>query len=233
MGSFFENVIKKGIEYQNYFIEGTKITLLLAFFTVLLGIVIGMFVALMRLSNFKILKFLAAAYTEIIRGTPVMLQVMIIFYALPLIGIKFPDISFIPNFPRFAAGITALSINSGAYVSEVIRSGIQAVDYGQMEAARSIGMKRGMAMRYIVIPQAIRNILPALGNEFITVVKESSIVSIIGIGELIFRTGDVRSITFLTFEPYVIAGIIYFMITFTLSKLLGIAERRMSKGAVR
>jgi polar amino acid transport system permease protein len=227
----FENIVKITHKYSFYFVSGAKGTLLLAAFTVMLGVIIGMVLALMKLSKYLPLRFIASTYIEIIRGTPVMLQVLVLFYALPMIGVKFPEL--FPSFSRYATGITALAINSGAYVAEIIRAGIQAVDGGQTEAARSIGMKQWTAMRFIIIPQAIRNILPALGNEFIVVVKESSIVSIIGIAELMFNAKTVVSNTYLPFEPLIIAGVIYFVITFSLSKLLGIAERRMSKGAVR
>ena len=233
MVEFFINTWETLIKYRVIFLEGTKNTLLLSLFAVLLGIIFGTVIALMRMSSFKPVKWIALAYIEFIRGTPLMVQLFVIFYGLPALGVKFPEVPFIENFPRFAAGIFAMSINSGAYVAEIIRSGVQAVDFGQMEAARSIGMKKGAAMRYVVLPQAVRNILPALGNEFVVVVKESSIVSVIGISELMFRSGDVRSITFKVFEPYFIVAVIYFIITFTLSKLLGVAERRMRKSVER
>ncbi len=147
---------------------------------------------------------------------------------MPTIGIKFPEVPILgSNFPDFFAGILALSINSGAYVAEIIRAGIQAVDKGQMEAARSLGMSESMAMKNVIIPQAFKNILPALGNEFITIIKESSIVSIIGIHELMYNADTVRGNIFRPFEPLLVAALMYFILTFTLSKLLGVAERRM------
>src|SRR5690606_17635333 len=165
---------------------------------------------------------------EVIRGTPLLVQIFIIYYGLPLIGIKLPSISFLGSGgEEFISGIIALSINSGAYVAEIIRSGIQAVDKGQMEAARSLGMPYNMAMKHIIIPQAFKNILPALGNEFIVIIKESSIVSVIGIHELMYNANTVRGNTFRPLEPLIVAAVIYFILTFTLSKLLGIAERRM------
>lgn len=202
-----------------FFLNGVRYTIVLAIFTVIFGVILGVILALMRISNNKLLNFIGAAYVEFIRGTPVLVQVYIIYYALPsLLGINLPDM---------AAGILALSINSGAYVAEIIRAGIQAVDKGQLEAARSLGMKYGTAMRYIIVPQAIKNILPALGNEFITVIKESSIVSVIGIHELMYNADTVRGNTFRAFEPLIIAAIMYFVLTYTLSKLMGIAERRL------
>ena len=156
------------------------------------------------------------------------MQIFIVFYGLPQIGIEFPDVPALgEDFPRFMAGAIALSLNSAAYVAEIIRAGIQAVDKGQMEAARSLGMPHSMAMRYIILPQAVRNILPALGNEFVVVIKESSIVSVIGVAELMYNAETVRGNTFRPFEPLIIAALIYFAMTFTLSKLVGKAERRM------
>jgi len=155
-------------------------------------------------------------------------QIFIVFYGLPQIGIEFPDVPALgEDFPRFMAGAIALSLNSAAYVAEIIRAGIQAVDKGQMEAARSLGMPHSMAMRYIILPQAVRNILPALGNEFVVVIKEYSIVSVIGVAELMYNAETVRGNTFRPFEPLIIAALIYFAMTFTLSKLVGKAERRM------
>ncbi len=204
--------------YYMFFVNGAKFTIFLAFFTVLIGVMLGVILALMKLSNKKILNLIAAAYIEFIRGTPVLVQLYIVFYGLPHLGISLPD---------FVAGIIALSVNSSAYVAEIIRAGIQAVDKGQMEAARSLGMPPAMAMRYIIIPQAIKNILPALGNEFIVVIKESSIASIIGIHELMYNADTVRGNIFQPFEPLIVAAIMYFLMTFTLSKIIGTFERRM------
>lgn len=204
--------------YYMFFINGAKFTIFLAFFTVLIGVMLGVVLALMKLSNKKILNLIATAYVEFIRGTPVLVQLYIVFYGLPHIGISLPD---------FVAGIIALSVNSSAYVAEIIRAGIQAVDKGQMEAARSLGMPPAMSMRYIIIPQAIKNILPALGNEFIVVIKESSIASIIGIHELMYNADTVRGNTFQPFAPLIVAAIVYFLMTFTLSKFVGAFERRM------
>lgn len=205
--------------YYIYFLQGTKMTILLAIFTVIIGTILGLFLCLMRLSRVKILQFIATAYVEIIRGTPVLVQLFIFYYGIPAaLHIDPPD---------FLAAIITLGINSGAYVAEIIRAGIQAVDKGQMEAARSLGMTNSTAMKSIIIPQAFKNILPALGNEFITVTKESSIVSVIGISELTRASDIVRGITYQPFEPLLVTAFIYFVITFTLSKLLGAAERRM------
>ena len=184
----------------------------------------------MRMGRILPLKWLAVAYIEFVRGTPLMVQLMFIFYGLPMIGIKIPDVSWIPNFSRFAAGIVAMSMNSCAYVAEIIRSGIQAVDIGQTEAARSVGFSSGEAMRLVVLPQAIKNILPALGNEFVTVIKESSIVSVIGIADLMFRTNDIIAVSYRSLECLAVAAVLYFIMTFTSSRLIFLAERKMSHG---
>ncbi|WP_248925729.1 amino acid ABC transporter permease [Paenibacillus hamazuiensis] len=216
-------------QYYGFFLEGAKNTIILSVFTVLLGVVLGMLLALMRLSKVTPLKLISVSYIEFIRGTPLLVQLYIIYYGLPKIGIHFPDVpAFGSAFPDFMAGIVTLSINSAAYVAETFRAGIQAIDKGQMEAARSLGMTQSMAMRFVVLPQAFRNVLPALGNEFIVVIKESSIVSIIGLSELMYNTDTVKGNTFQPFEPLIVAAVIYFVMTFALSKLLGVAERRMS-----
>lgn len=206
-------------KYYSFFLDGAMWTIVLAIFTVIFGVMLGVMLALLRISKNKFFNFIATAYVEFIRGTPLMVQLFIIYFGLPnLINYNMPDM---------AAAVLALSINSGAYVSEIIRAGIQAVDKGQMEAARSLGMNYGMAMRYIIIPQAVKNILPALGNEFIVVIKESSIVSVIGIGELMYNADTVRGNTYKAFEPLLVAALMYFVMTFSLSKLMGKFERRM------
>lgn len=228
--TFFINVGKTLEKYYGFFLEGTKNTLIIAFFTVLLGTILGVLMAMAKLSGFKPLKWLATAYIEFFRGTPLLVQLMFIFYGLPMIGVKFPDVSFIPDFQRFAAGIVAMSLNSCAYVAEIIRSGIQAVDGGQMEAARSLGFTRGQAMRMVVLPQAVKNILPALGNEFVTIIKESSIVSVIGIADLMYRTNGVKAKNYKTLECLFIAAMIYFIMTFIGGRLIALMERRMNRG---
>lgn len=227
---FFSQIAALLSTYFPFFLEGIKNTLIIAAVSVILGAIFGTLMAIMRMCRIKVLRGIALAYIEFVRGTPLMVQLMFIFYGLPMIGINFPDISFIPNFSRFAAGIVAMSINSCAYVAEVIRSGIQAVDEGQMEAARSIGFKYGESMRLVILPQAIRNILPALGNEFITVIKESSIVSVIGIADLMFRTNDVIAITYRSLPCLAIAAVLYFILTFTGSRLIALLEKRMKHG---
>ena len=227
---FLEVVVILVEKYHKFFLEGCKNTLILALFSVLIGTLGGTLLSLCRMSKFKPLKYIAVAIVEFVRGTPLMVQLMFIFYGLPMIGVTFPDISFIPNFSRFMAGVVAMSLNSSAYVSEIIRSGIQAVDPGQMEAARSIGFTYGESMRKVILPQAVKNILPALGNEFVTVIKESSIVSVIGIADLMFRTNDVIAVTYRSLQSLLIAALLYFVMTFITGRLVSLAERKMKNG---
>ena len=212
-------------KYLNYYIKGAEITVVLAFFAVLLGTVVGLGLTLLRRSKIKPVSFIATAYVEFVRGTPLLVQIYIIYIGLPnLLGLDLSDM---------AVGIVALSLNSAAYVSEIIRAGIEAVDKGQMEAARSLGMTQGQSMWNIIIPQAFKNILPALGNEFISVIKESSMVSVIGVAELMYNAGIVRGNTALGLEPIVIAAVIYFIITFTLTRGLKYIERRLKASDIR
>jgi His/Glu/Gln/Arg/opine family amino acid ABC transporter permease subunit len=207
--------------YGDFFLKGTANTLLLALSALFFGTILGFLLALVRMGN-KYVGLLSTAYIEFVRGTPLYTQAVIIYYLPSVLNLGFEL-----NIDKFVAGIVALSLNSAAYVAEIVRAGINSVDKGQMEAARSLGMPRGLAMREIVLPQAFKNILPSLGNEFIAVIKESSIISVIGVTELMFEQGVVRSITYSPLYPLFIASIIYFVITFTLSKVVGAAERRM------
>ncbi len=227
---FFDRMGRIFSRYSSFFGQGVANTLIIAFFAVLLGTLLGTLLAVLKMGKFKPTRWLASAYIEFIRGTPLMIQLMFIFYGLPMLNITFPEVSFIPNFERFAAGIFAMSLNSGAYVAEIIRSGIQAVDKGQAEAARSLGFKENQALVMVVLPQAIKNILPALGNEFVTVIKESSIVSVIGIADLMYQTNSVISVTFITLESLAVAAILYFIMTFVTSRLIAFAERKMANG---
>jgi polar amino acid transport system permease protein len=219
-------------KYYPYYLDGAKNTILIALFTVLLGSFFGTILALMRLSKKKPLRGIASAYIEFIRGTPLYVQILVIYYGLSTIGINFPEVEWLNpvlgmNFSDFMSCIITLSINSAAYVAEIVRAGIQAVDKGQMEAARSLGMRHGMAMKEIIIPQAIKNILPALGNEFVTVIKESSIVAVIGIADLMNKAKIISGKTYMPFMPYLVVAFVYFILTFSLSKLMGRFERRM------
>jgi polar amino acid transport system permease protein len=212
------------VKYSHLFVSGLLMTLKLTFLAVTIGVILGLIVALIKMSSIKPISFIGASYVEIIRGTPLLVQLLLIYNGLMQFGI---------DIPAFTAGVSALAINSAAYVAEIIRAGIQAVDPGQNEAARSLGMTHAMAMRYVIIPQAIKNILPALGNEFIVMLKESAIVSVIGFADLTRQADIIQSITYKYFEPYIIIAAIYFVMTFIFSRLLGIFERRLRAGDTR
>lgn len=205
-----------------YFLEGLKNTLIIAFFAVILGIIIGIIISLIRnyhdkTHKLKILNFLAKCYVNIIRGTPVILQLMIIYYVI----FASVDINII------VVGILAFGINSGAYVSEIIRAGINSIDKGQLEAGYSLGLNYSKIMCFIIFPQAIKNILPALGNEFITLLKETSVGAYIGIIELTKASDIIASRTYDYFLPLIVVAIIYLLLTIVLSKLVNLMERKL------
>lgn len=207
-------------QYYDFFIIGTKYTIVLAFLAVVFGTILGVALTLLRRSKLIVIRIIGDAYVEFIRGTPLLAQIYIIYIGVPVIlsGHDIPDL---------AVGAIALSFNSAAYISETIRSGIDAVNRGQMEAARSLGMSERTAMFDIILPQAFKNILPALGNQFIGSIKDSSIVSVIGVAELMYKTTIVRGNTALGLEPILVASFIYLIITFTLSRMLGVLERKL------
>ncbi len=218
------------VEYMPYYFEGIKYTLLISFVAVLFGAVFGSLLFYMKSSNFHIwkikpLKIIAVAYIEIIRGTPMILQIFIVYAgAEPFFGM---DLS------ALQAAFVAMALNSAAYVSEIVRAGIDAVDKGQMEAARSLGMKKSTAMMLIVVPQAVRNILPAIGNEFVAVIKESSMASVVGVGELMYAAKIVQGSTYRSLEPLIVAAGFYFILTFTLGRVISLIERRMKVSDIR
>lgn len=180
-----------------------------------------------------IVKFIANAYVEIIRGTPILVQIFIIYWGVtPLFKDYIPNVELFGfiDLPRYIPGIVTIGINCGAYISEILRAGINAVDKGQTEAARSLGMTKQMTMNRIILPQAIKNILPALANEFVTVIKESSILYVLGINELMNVAKNIGSVTYSPMEGYVIAACIYFCLCFTTSKIVAYFERKMSHG---
>ena len=218
----FQNIVMLIKEYWHiYLLEGVSVTLELTVIAVLIGTILGSFVAMLKMSRFKIIRFFASVYIEIIRGTPILLQLYIFYFVLPEL-LPFLD------FSDFTWVAIALSINSAAYVSEVIRSGIQAVDKGQTEASRSLGLSASQTMISIILPQAIRNILPALGNEFIMILKETSLASTFFIGDLMTAHKVVNGANFLPLESLTIVGCIYLCLTFPLSKLVAWFERKMS-----
>lgn len=207
-------------KYGSFFLKGIKITILISLIGVALGSILGAFVALMKLSKIKIISWIASIYIEILRGTPMLVQVFIVFFGITAaLGL---DIS------ALVCGTIALVINSSAYIAEIIRAGINAVDKGQMEAARSLGLNYRQTMKSVIMPQAIKNILPALGNEFFTLIKESSIVSTIGVGEIMFNAQVVQGISFDPFTPLIVAAALYFVLTFVLTRIMNMIEGRLN-----
>lgn len=204
--------------YWSYFAKGIEYTLIITVVSVFFGFLLGVLLALLRLSKGKFQRAIAITYIEFIRGTPLMVQVMFVYFGIGAL---------VQSLPALLAGIIAVSLNSAAYVAEVIRSGIESIPKGQTEAARSLGMSQTITYRYVIIPQALKNIWPALGNEFITLIKESSIVSIIGVGDLMYQMQLVQSATYKGVIPIFITMVIYFVMTFGLSKILGYFEGRM------
>ena len=219
---FFEKFIKIVTRYWDVFlIKGLSTTLALSAIAVFFGAIIGTLLAFGKMGKSRILRGIITAYVEIIRGTPSLLQVYVGYFVVPLL---LPSLSV----STYASVAIALTINSSAYVSEVIRSGIQAVDKGQTEAARSLGLTRSQAMIKVVLPQAVKNILPALGNEFITIIKETSLASTFFVGDLMTSYLTVNGKEFLPLQCLLIVGIIYFILTFILGRGVSALERRLS-----
>ena len=244
-------------EYIDLFKEGLICTVSLSLLTVIFGFVLALLLAIMRLSNvrpfrflgltkdghlreqgvlmvlsrFNPLSFIATVYVEVFRATPMLVQLFMVYYVV-FGDIDLPSFKIFGTirFERFLPGVIALSLNSGAYLSEIIRSGIQSIDGGQTEAARSLGLSQGQNMRFIILPQAIKNILPAIGNEFVTIIKESAITYTIGVQDIMATVNTIRGSAFIIMEPLLVATGLYFCLCFPLSKLIAYIERRMSRG---
>ncbi|MEI4768138.1 amino acid ABC transporter permease [Psychrobacillus sp. FJAT-51614] len=204
-----------------YILEGIGITLQIVLAATVIGFLLGILLALFKIGRIKLLRWIADVYTSIFRGTPLVLQLMIIYYAIP----QLLDIQIDP----IPAAILAFGLNSGAYISEIIRGGINAVDKGQQEAALALGIPYFKMMKDIILPQALKNILPALMNEFITLNKESAIVTVIGALDIMRRAYVVGGSTFRYLEPLLIAGVIYYIMTLILTFLGKMLEKRMRR----
>lgn len=197
---------------------GAGVTIEITVFSVAIGFFIGLFVGIARISQFKILQIMAAVYADCIRGTPLLVQIFLIYFALPMaIGQRVEP---------FIAAVAACGINSGAYVSEIFRAGIQAIDVGQMEAGRSLGLTWWQTMRFIILPQAFKNILPPLGNEFIAMLKDSSLVSVIGFEELTRRGQLIIAQTYGSFEIWMTVAVLYLIMTMAISRIVAFLEKR-------
>jgi His/Glu/Gln/Arg/opine family amino acid ABC transporter permease subunit len=206
------------VKYFPFFATGAIITVEVTFCGLLLGLVLGVVIALMNLSHFWVLKLFARFYTWVVRGTPLLVQILIIYAGLPQIGIQFS---------AFTSGVLALGINSGAYIAEIVRAGILSIDVGQMEAAESLGMRYGMAMRRIIFPQAYRRLLPPMVNEFVALLKDSSLVSVMALTELLRVGQQLEASTFLPMQSYVMVALFYLFMTTIIVFVSSRVERRL------
>ncbi len=197
---------------------GAAVTIEITAVSVAVGFFIGLFAGIARISQIRILRLIAAVYADCIRGTPLLVQIFLIYFALPILTGH--------QIEPFAAAVMACGINSGAYISEIFRAGIQSVDPGQMEAGRSLGLTWWQTMVYVVLPQAIRNILPPLGNEFIAMLKDSSLVSVIGFEELTRRGQLIIAQTYGSFEIWLTVAALYLIMTLAISQVVAFLERR-------
>lgn len=224
--NFIAEIIDVAWRFRSVFFEGMLGTLQLASITVFFGTLLGALVALLRMSRSKILSTVAKLYIDIIRGTPMLVQLYIFYMFVPQMIPALKALAL----PEYFYIVLSLVVNSAAYVSEIIRSGIQAVDKGQTEAARSLGMSASHCMTRIILPQAIKNILPALGNEFIMMVKETSLASTFYVNELMRTKIILQSTYFITWQSLFVIAIIYYVLTTILSKLVSLLERRLAVG---
>ena len=197
---------------------GAGVTIQITVLSTAIGFVIGLIVGVARISNLRVLRMLAEVYVEFFRGTPLLVQIFLFYFALPVITGQRID--------PFIAAISACGINSGAYVAEIFRAGIQSIDEGQMEAGRSLGMTWLQTMRYIIVPQAFKRVIPPLGNEFIAMLKDSSLVSVIGFEELTRRGQLIIAKTYGSFEIWMSVAVIYLVMTLTISRFVAYLERR-------
>ena len=223
---FYLNFIKD--DRYLWLLDGLKTTLIITVFAVIVGLIIGFLVAIIRSAHdksgsFKILNAICRVYLTVIRGTPTMIQLLIMNFVI------FGAVSI----NKIIVGGLAFGINSGAYVAEIVRSGIMSIDQGQTEAARSLGLSQTMNLRYIILPQALKNILPAIANEFVVIIKESAITYTIGVQDIMSAVNAVKGATFIIIEPWLVATAIYFCLCFPTSKLIAYFERRMSHGDKR
>ena len=223
---FYLNFIKD--DRYLWLVDGLKTTLIITVFAVIVGLIIGFLVAIIRSAHdksgsFKILNAICRVYLTVIRGTPTMIQLLIMNFVI------FGSVSI----NKIIVGGLAFGINSGAYVAEIVRSGIMSIDQGQTEAARSLGLSQTMNLRYIILPQALKNILPAIANEFVVIIKESAITYTIGVQDIMSAVNAVKGATFIIIEPLLVATAIYFCLCFPTSKLIAYFERRMSHGDKR
>jgi len=205
--------------------EGIKLTIGISLLSIVIGLVLGLIACLMGMSKIKILKFLSGAYVWIIRGTPMLVQAFIVFFGVPqVVQLFISGFKFTP----FIAGVITLSLNAGAYLSEIFRGGIQAVDKGQMEAARSLGLSKGRAMIKVVLPQAFKISIPSLVNQFIITIKDTSILSVIGLAEVVNKAKTYVGSTYRFFETYVYVAVLYLIVISVLMIVSKMLEKRLN-----
>ena len=234
MGKFLSEVLNITIKYKGFFLQGIGYTMLIALAGTLIGLVIGLITGIIRTIPksknpfvrvlLKIVTVIISIYVEVFRGTPMMVQSMVIFW-----GYAFMNNG--ETLPLIPAGIFIVSINTGAYMAEIVRGGIISIDKGQFEGAYSIGMSHWQTMMCVVVPQTMRNILPAISNEFVINIKDTSVLNVIGVTELYFFTAKISKMTWSIFETYVVACVIYFILTFTITRILKFIERKIDGSA--
>ena len=230
MGNFLNEVINILVKYKGYFLQGVGFTMLIALAGTTIGLAIGLITGIVRTiptsknpvirALMKIVNFIISVYVEVFRGTPMMVQSMVIFW-----GYAFMNGG--QTLPLIPAGIFIVSINTGAYMAEIVRGGIISIDKGQFEGSQAIGMTHFQTMFHVVLPQAVRNIMPSIGNEFVVNIKDSSILSVISITELMFMAKSAGGSYFQFIPAYLICAVIYFILTFTVTRLLRILEKKM------
>lgn len=230
MTAFFKEVVDILIKYHGYFLQGIGYTMLISLTGTVVGLIIGLITGIVRTipqsknpiigGILKVVNAIISIYVEVFRGTPMMVQSMVIFW-----GYAFMNNG--NTLPLIPAGIFIVSINTGAYMAEIVRGGIISIDKGQFEGAYSIGMNHFQTMINVIVPQTMRNILPAISNEFVINIKDTSVLNVIGVTELYFFTAKISKMTWAIFETYVVACVIYFTLTFTITRLLKLAERKI------
>ena len=230
MVDFFKEVVNIVVNYKGYFLQGIGFTMLIALTGTIIGLVIGLITGIVRTipkskspvvnALMKLVNVIISIYVEIFRGTPMMVQSMVIFWGYAFMnGGK--------TLPLIPAGIFIVSINTGAYMAEIVRGGIISIDNGQFEGAYSIGINHLQTMINVIVPQTMRNILPAISNEFVINIKDTSVLNVIGVTELYFFTAKISKMTWSIFETYIVACVIYFVLTFTITRLLRFIERKI------
>ncbi len=224
------------IQYKKLLWSGIEITLVISLAAILLGLVLGILLAIMKIGRFKLLNKIASVYVEVMRGIPVMVILCMSYYGTALLGIRYPSI---PMFggactsDRLIAAVIGLALNAAAQICEIVRGGIQSIDFGQTEAALSLGMSGKDTMFKVVLPQAVINIIPSLGNDFVNMIKTSSNVTIIGLADLMYVSNLIRGQSYRPFAPFVIVGAIYFVMTYSMSFLVKRYEKHITKSRQR